>query len=78
MDARARAELSRLVDGLFQRRRQSLARVLSTIGGSREAGERWLAAAGLDPKARAEDLDLEALRRLSRLAPPTPGEADRA
>ncbi len=69
MEPRARAELSRLVDGLFQRRRQSLARVLATIAGSRETGVRWLEAAGLDPKARAEDLDLVTLRRLATLAP---------
>jgi hypothetical protein len=72
MDPIARAALSRLVDGLFQRRRQSLLRVLSTIAGSRAAGETWIASAGVDAKARAEDLDLDALRNLARCAP-SPG-----
>jgi 16S rRNA (adenine1518-N6/adenine1519-N6)-dimethyltransferase len=72
MDSAARAQLSRLVDGLFQRRRQSLARVLSAISGSRAAGEKWLESAGLEPKARAEDLDLATLRRLSETAPREP------
>jgi 16S rRNA (adenine1518-N6/adenine1519-N6)-dimethyltransferase len=61
-----RAALNRLVDALFQRRRQTLLRVLATLCGSREAATAWLASAGLDPKARAEDLDLEALRVLAR------------
>jgi len=68
-DPAARAVLSRLVDALFQRRRQSLGRVLASIAGSRAAAEPWWTSAGVEPGGRAEDLDLEALRRLARHAP---------
>jgi 16S rRNA (adenine1518-N6/adenine1519-N6)-dimethyltransferase len=69
MDPFERAALSKLVDALFQRRRQSLLRVLSTIAGSRAAGEEWIGAAGMDPSVRAEDLELDRLRALARHAP---------
>ena len=64
-----RVALSRLVDGLFQRRRQSLGRVLASIAGSRAAGEAWWTQAAVDPGGRAEDLELDALRALARHAP---------
>lgn len=59
-----RRAVSRLVDGLFQRRRQTLLRVLSDLAGDRERAQAWLARTGLDPRARAEDLDLASLRAL--------------
>jgi len=57
--------LDRLIAALFQRRRQSLGRVVSGLCGGREEGLSVLASAGLDPRARAEDLDLQSLRRLA-------------
>jgi 16S rRNA (adenine1518-N6/adenine1519-N6)-dimethyltransferase len=58
--------LDRLVGELFSSRRQSLGRVLGRRLGDREAGLSLLREVGLDPRIRAESLDLEALRRLSR------------
>lgn len=61
-----RAELDRLVSELFQRRRQALARVLTEISASREHALALLADVGIDPRERAENLDLETFRRLAR------------
>jgi 16S rRNA (adenine1518-N6/adenine1519-N6)-dimethyltransferase len=67
--AEERRALSRLVDELFQRRRKTLGRVLSDLTGERQQARDWLARAGADEKARAEDLSLEALARLAREDP---------
>ncbi|MBL8860923.1 MAG: ribosomal RNA small subunit methyltransferase A [Planctomycetes bacterium] len=64
------AALSGLVERLFQRRRQRLARVLGELAGSAAAGRAWAAAAGLSGEERAEVLDLEALFRLVDARPP--------
>lgn len=65
-----RLRLSHLVDRLFQRRRQRLARVLGEVSGAGGAGGRaWAARAGLTGDERAEDLPLGTLRRLAELAP---------
>lgn len=69
LDPPERAALSGLVDGLFQRRRQRLSRVLRELAGGADAGRAWALAAGLTGEERAEDLDLEALRRLVRSRP---------
>jgi 16S rRNA (adenine1518-N6/adenine1519-N6)-dimethyltransferase len=61
-----RERLSRLVERLFQRRRQRLVRVLSELSGGREAGERWARAALLGGDERAEDLPLDVLAALAR------------
>ena len=61
----ARVHLSNLVQGLFQRRRQALGRVLGELVGDREAARAALTALGVDPSARAETLDLEVLRGLA-------------
>lgn len=68
-----RLRLSQLVDRLFQRRRQRLARVLGDVAGSPAAGRDWAVRAGLSGDERAEDLPLATLRRLAESAP-----ADRA
>jgi len=60
-----RIRLSKLVDRLFQRRRQRLARVLGEILGSGAAGRDWAVRAGLTGDERAEDLPLATLRRLA-------------
>jgi 16S rRNA (adenine1518-N6/adenine1519-N6)-dimethyltransferase len=65
---REREELDRLVSLLFQHRRQTLGRVLSELARDRVQAERWLAELGLDSKRRGEDLDLETLRALGRIA----------
>ncbi|MFO1009371.1 MAG: 16S rRNA (adenine(1518)-N(6)/adenine(1519)-N(6))-dimethyltransferase RsmA [Planctomycetota bacterium] len=64
VDGAARAELDGLVTALFQRRRQALGRVLSERVG-KPAAAAALARTGLEPSARAEDLPLLALVRLS-------------
>lgn len=61
--------LDRLVARLFQRRRQALGRVLTEHWGAREIALAALAALGLDPKERAENLDLATLRALTRFQP---------
>ncbi|MDZ4772870.1 MAG: 16S rRNA (adenine(1518)-N(6)/adenine(1519)-N(6))-dimethyltransferase RsmA [Planctomycetota bacterium] len=67
-----RRALSRLVDELFQRRRQSLGRVLGDLCTPREVAREWIERAGLEPAMRAEDLDLATLRRLVRADPREP------
>jgi 16S rRNA (adenine1518-N6/adenine1519-N6)-dimethyltransferase len=62
--------LSGLVERLFQRRRQQIARVLAEHAGSRERALDWLSRAGIEPGARAEDLDLAQLLALARNATP--------
>lgn len=71
-ETRPRAEseaVSLLVDALFQRRRQTLLRVLSDLTGDRAAARLWIDRAGFDPTLRAESLDLPALARLAALDP---------
>ncbi len=51
----------RLVEGLFQTRRKTLGSRLGVILGSRDRALELLAELGVDPKARPETLDLEAL-----------------
>lgn len=59
-----RLALQALLARLFQRRRQTIGRVLGETAGGRAAGEAWLAAAGVEGGARAEDLPLERLLAL--------------
>lgn len=61
----ARTRLSSLVERLFQRRRQRLARVLGEMAGSRDTGLLWAGSAGLTGAERAEDLPLATLARLA-------------
>ncbi len=68
LGAAARARLARLVDRLFQRRRQTLGRVLAEVAGSRPAAENWLSEVDLSGSERAEDLSLASLRRLAEAA----------
>lgn len=70
--ARPRAEsdaVSALVDVLFQRRRQTLLRVLGELLGDRDAARVWLERCAVDPALRAESLDLEILTRLAAVDP---------
>lgn len=61
----ARRELSELIAGLFQRRRQVLARVLGDLAGNRGGADELLESLGLDPGTRAETLDLATLTELA-------------
>lgn len=69
IDPLERDALSRLVSALFQRRRQTLGRVLAGVAGDRARAEAILADVGLDPRERAENLDLATLRALARVLP---------
>jgi 16S rRNA (adenine1518-N6/adenine1519-N6)-dimethyltransferase len=60
-----RRELSELVAGLFQRRRQALGRVLGDLAGDRSGALELLAALGVEPGVRAETLALEVLQAIS-------------
>ncbi|MBL8858523.1 MAG: ribosomal RNA small subunit methyltransferase A [Planctomycetes bacterium] len=64
-----REALSRLVDDLFQHRRQTLGRVLKDLLGTRAAADAWLGAAGFSGTERAEDLALSDLARISSCDP---------
>jgi len=59
--------LDSLTGELFSTRRQSLGRVLGRRLGDREAGLALLEASGVDPRRRAESLDLGTWMRLARL-----------
>ena len=61
--------LDDLVGELFRSRRQTLGRVVSRWARDREEGLGLLRKAGLDPKIRAEKLDLAAWRRLVEASP---------
>lgn len=68
-----REKLGELVAYLFERRRQSLVRRLSERVGGRPLAERLLLDLGLDPRQRAESLDLPVLRSLARALVRTSG-----
>ena len=61
--------LWRLVDAGFAERRKTMRNALRRLGLSVGDAERALAAAGIAPNARAEELDLEAFARLAEAAP---------
>jgi 16S rRNA (adenine1518-N6/adenine1519-N6)-dimethyltransferase len=56
----------RLVTTTFQQRRKQLGTSLAGVLEGRERVEAWLGAAGIDPRARVEELPTDALLRLSR------------
>ena len=64
------AELFRLVHQAFAHRRKTLRKNLEYAGYDRQAVEAALAALGLDPRARAEELDLTTFVRLKGLLGP--------
>ena len=63
--ARDRARRQRVVARLFQRRRQTLGRVVSDLLRDRRGAEALLAAIGLDSRRRAETLALDELAALA-------------
>ena len=64
LERERRVLLQGLLARLFQRRRQTLGRVLTDLLDDRAAAQAWLDEAHLVGGARAEDLDLDALLRL--------------
>jgi 16S rRNA (adenine1518-N6/adenine1519-N6)-dimethyltransferase len=60
-----RADVFRVVDAAFGQRRKSLRAALAGWAGSAAAAEQMLRAAGVDPGARGEALDIGAFARLA-------------
>jgi 16S rRNA (adenine1518-N6/adenine1519-N6)-dimethyltransferase len=64
-----RIEVFRLIDAAFAQRRKSLRSALAGWAGSPAAAEDAIRAAGINPSARAETLDVEAFARLAAARP---------
>jgi 16S rRNA (adenine1518-N6/adenine1519-N6)-dimethyltransferase len=64
----ARSDVFRVVDAAFGQRRKSLRAGLAGWAGSAVAAEELLRAAGIDPGARGESLDIAAFARLAEQA----------
>jgi 16S rRNA (adenine1518-N6/adenine1519-N6)-dimethyltransferase len=63
------ARLWRIVDAGFAERRKTMRNALRRLGLGLEEADRLLAAAGIDPAARAETLSLERFARLAETVP---------
>ncbi|NKY39159.1 16S rRNA (adenine(1518)-N(6)/adenine(1519)-N(6))-dimethyltransferase RsmA [Cellulomonas septica] len=61
----AREEVFAVVDAAFAQRRKMLRPALATLAGSADAAQAALVAAGVDPQARGERLDIEAFARIA-------------
>lgn len=61
----SRAEVFAVVDAAFAQRRKMLRSALGPLAGSVEIAEAALRAAGVDPQARGERLDIEAFTRVA-------------
>ncbi|MEN9739881.1 MAG: hypothetical protein RLZ72_147 [Actinomycetota bacterium] len=64
-DDSVRRRVFALVDGAFGQRRKTLRQALSGVAGSTSAAEELCVAAGIDPGARGEQLELGAFLRLA-------------
>jgi 16S rRNA (adenine1518-N6/adenine1519-N6)-dimethyltransferase len=64
-----RKEVFAVVDAAFAQRRKTLRAALSGWAGSADAAERALRAAGVDPRARGEALDVAAFARIAQYGP---------
>ena len=60
-----RADVFGVVDAAFAQRRKTLRAALSGLAGGGPAAEAALVAAGIDPRTRGEQLDVEAFTRLA-------------
>ena len=60
-----RAQVFAVVDAAFAQRRKTLRSALRTLAGSAEEAERALLAAGVDPRARGEALDVAVFARIA-------------
>ncbi|OAA25110.1 dimethyladenosine transferase [Frankia sp. EI5c] len=67
-EASLRAEVFAAVDAAFAQRRKTLRTALASWAGSAGRAERLARAAGVDPGARGETLDVEAFVRIARQA----------
>ena len=63
--AASRAEVFAVIDAAFAQRRKTLRSALAGWAGSAAAAETALRAAGIDPSARGETLDVTAFARLA-------------
>jgi 16S rRNA (adenine1518-N6/adenine1519-N6)-dimethyltransferase len=61
----SREDVFRCIDAAFLQRRKSLRQALASWAGSPAAAEAALVAAGIDPKARGEQLDIAAFARIA-------------
>lgn len=61
----SREDVFRCIDAAFLQRRKSLRQALASWAGSPAAAEAALIAAGIDPKARGEQLDVAAFARIA-------------
>ncbi|NNH09005.1 16S rRNA (adenine(1518)-N(6)/adenine(1519)-N(6))-dimethyltransferase RsmA [Cellulomonas fimi] len=68
-----REQVFTVVDAAFAQRRKMLRPALATLAGSAAAAEAALVAAGVDPQARGERLDVEAFARIAEHLGPVPG-----
>ncbi|HET7386331.1 MAG TPA: 16S rRNA (adenine(1518)-N(6)/adenine(1519)-N(6))-dimethyltransferase RsmA [Nocardioidaceae bacterium] len=66
----ARTEVFRVVDAAFAQRRKTLRSTLAPLAGSAPAAEHALRAAGVDPGARGEQLDIAAFARIAETLSP--------
>ncbi|WP_119727256.1 16S rRNA (adenine(1518)-N(6)/adenine(1519)-N(6))-dimethyltransferase RsmA [Thermomonospora amylolytica] len=69
-----REEVFAVVDAAFAQRRKTLRAALAGWAGSADAAERVLRAAGVDPRARGEALDIGAFARIAQYRPLVTGE----
>ncbi|MGN6131048.1 MAG: hypothetical protein ACTHOK_11975 [Nocardioidaceae bacterium] len=73
-----RAEVFAVVDAAFAQRRKNLRGTLKGLAGSAEAAEAALVRAGVDPRARGEELGIEEFARIAAaLAPASDEESAR-
>jgi 16S rRNA (adenine1518-N6/adenine1519-N6)-dimethyltransferase len=70
--AAGREEVFAVIDAAFRQRRKTLRAALAGWAGSAAEAERLLRAAGLDPGARGEALDVTEFARLAAARPPEP------
>jgi 16S rRNA (adenine1518-N6/adenine1519-N6)-dimethyltransferase len=68
----SREEVFAVIDAAFRQRRKTLRAALSGWAGSAPEAERLLRAAGLDPGARGESLDVAEFARLAASRQPAP------
>jgi 16S rRNA (adenine1518-N6/adenine1519-N6)-dimethyltransferase len=67
--AASREEVFAVVDAAFAQRRKTLRAALAGWAGSAAAAEEALRAAGVDPRARGEALDVAAFARIAEYGP---------
>ncbi|MFB4311144.1 16S rRNA (adenine(1518)-N(6)/adenine(1519)-N(6))-dimethyltransferase RsmA [Actinomadura sp. GTD37] len=72
--AASRAEVFAVVDAAFAQRRKTLRAALAGWAGSAAAAEEALRAAGVDPRARGEALDVAAFARIAEYGPSRRGD----